>query len=155
MGALQQAVEAQSPTSPSPLPRAMQLVTNICTLMRALPHLDHFTLLAARSLLLAHAHLLPFTPSHTSLQQRSTQAAVEMEDWPCMYLAHLELERSYDVTGFTIFCCQSDSRSLAISLHPNKRNILPECLPCQEKPATAGMVACSTDAHAASGVEYH
>ncbi|KAL3133292.1 hypothetical protein ABBQ38_007172 [Trebouxia sp. C0009 RCD-2024] len=48
VGALQQAVEAQTPTSPNPLPRAMQLVTNISTFMHALPHLDRFTLLAAR-----------------------------------------------------------------------------------------------------------
>lgn len=57
MGALQQAVEAQTPTSPNPLPRAMQLVTNISILMHALPLLDEFTVLAARSLLLPHAHL--------------------------------------------------------------------------------------------------
>ena len=49
VGALQQAVEAQTPTSPNPLPRAMQLVTNISSLMHALPHLDEFTVLAARS----------------------------------------------------------------------------------------------------------
>jgi len=49
VGALQQAVEAQTPTSPNPLPKAMQLVTNISTFMHALPHLDRFTLLAARS----------------------------------------------------------------------------------------------------------
>ena len=49
VGALQQAVEAQTPTSPNPLPWAMQLVTNISTFMHALPHLDRFTLLAARS----------------------------------------------------------------------------------------------------------
>ena len=50
VGALQQEVEAQTPTSPNPLPRAMQLVTNISILMHALPHLDEFTVLAARSL---------------------------------------------------------------------------------------------------------
>ena len=54
VGSLQQAVEAQDSASPNPnpLPGAMQLVTNISTLMHALPHLDEFTVLAARSVLL-------------------------------------------------------------------------------------------------------
>ena len=63
--ALQQAVEAQTPTSPQPLPRAMQLVTNISTCLHALPHLDEFTTLAARSALCTLYPLLtvcrPFT----------------------------------------------------------------------------------------------
>lgn len=46
--ALQQAVEAPGPTGSNPLPRAMQLVTNISTFMHSLPHLDEFTTLAAR-----------------------------------------------------------------------------------------------------------
>jgi len=46
--ALQQAVAAPGPTGSNPLPRAMQLVTNISTFMHSLPHLDEFTTLAAR-----------------------------------------------------------------------------------------------------------
>ncbi|KAA6419827.1 MAG: putative exocyst complex component 6-like [Trebouxia sp. A1-2] len=54
--ALQHAVDEPGPTGSNPLPRAMQLVTNISTFMHSLPHLDEFTTLAARGDLQAGWH---------------------------------------------------------------------------------------------------
>lgn len=45
---IQAAVAAVPALGSNHLPRAMQLVTNVAVLMHALPHLDDFTLLAAR-----------------------------------------------------------------------------------------------------------
>ena len=46
---IQAVIEAPPAPGSNSLPRAMQLVTNVAVLMHALPHLDDFTLLSARS----------------------------------------------------------------------------------------------------------